>query len=113
MSRTMSSVNEYYETLPQRFQAPASKGVEAVFQWNIGGEGGRTFYAAVTNGDLKIEDGTHASPSVTLEADADNDLKVINGEMNGMMAVMKRKMKVGGNIKLAKKMQQIFPIEFA
>ena len=32
MSRTMSSVNEYYETLPQRFQAPASKGVEAVFQ---------------------------------------------------------------------------------
>ena len=50
---------------------------------------------------------------MTLEADADNYLKVINGEMNGMMAVMKRKMKVGGNIKLAKKMQQIFPIEFA
>src|SRR5260221_10947299 len=105
MSRTMNSVNEYFETLPERFRSDASRGVDAVFQWEIAGQGGRTFHAQVAEGRLTVADGKHASPSVTLEIAAEDYLKIVNGKMNGMMAVMTKKMKVNGNIILAKKMQ--------
>jgi putative sterol carrier protein len=107
----MSSVGQYYDTLPQRFQAEAAKGVEAVFQWEITGDGGRNFFASVNDGKLTITEGRHEKPTVSLNASADVYLKIVNGEMNGTMAVMTRKMKVNGNIMLAKKMQQIFPIK--
>ena len=107
----MNSVGQYFETLPQRFRAEASKGVDAIFQWEITGEGGREFHAVVKDGTLALASGKHEKPTVTLVVSAEHYLKIVNGEMNGVMAVMTRKMKVNGNVALAKKMQDIFPIK--
>src|SRR5262249_45533113 len=43
----VSSVKEYFETLPQRFQAEAAKTIQAVFQFELSGDGGGTFHVSV------------------------------------------------------------------
>ena len=106
----VSSCQEYFDTLPKRFVADASKGVSAVFQFNLSGDGGGDWHAIVNDRSVEIVVGKHAEPSSTITASADNYVKIANGEMNGLRAVMTRKMSVGGNLVMARKMQQIFPI---
>ncbi len=105
----VTSVKEYVDTLPQRFVAGASKGVKAVFQFELSGEGGATFNVTVDDGTMKVADGQAESPSTTIKMNGDDYVKMVNGKLSGTMAFMKGMLKVTGNVMLAQKMQAIFP----
>ena len=105
----ISSVNEYFDTLEQRFLPTAAEGLAMVFQWNLTGDNGCDYYATVNDGAMSKEQGVHDNPDVTITISADNYVKLINGKLNGAFAVMTRKLKVRGNVMLAKKMDEIFP----
>jgi putative sterol carrier protein len=105
----ISSAKEYFDTLSQRFQAHASKGMNAVFQFELSGDGGGTYHVIVTDGTMKVETGAHASPTATIKMNAADYVKMANGQINGMQAFMKGQLKVTGNMMLAQKMQAIFP----
>jgi putative sterol carrier protein len=105
----VSSVKEYFDTLPQRFVASASKGVNAVFQFELSGDGGGTYHVNVKDGAMEIVEGPHTTPSATIQMSADNYVKMVNGDLSGAMAYMKGQMKVKGNVLMAQKMQGIFP----
>lgn len=109
MSIQVSSVKEYFETLPQRFLPAGAKGVNAIFQFELSGEGGGTYHVKVNDGTMEIVEGPSASPSATIKMNADEFIQMSNGKLSGVMAYMKGKMKVGGNVMLAQKMQAIFP----
>lgn len=106
----VTTAKEYFETLPERFVADAAKGMNAVFQWELSGDDGTTFHAIVDDGKLEIHEGAHDSPKVTLKMIASDYVEVANGKMNGQLAAMTGKLKVGGNIMMARKMTKIFPI---
>jgi len=106
----VASVKEYFDTLNQRFVASASKGLNAVFQFELSGDGGGSYNIAVNDGTMEVKEGTAATPSVTIKMSADDYLKLINGQLNGTMAYMKGQMKVTGNLMLAQKMQAVFPV---
>ncbi len=105
----VTSVKDYIDTLPQRFVASASKGVHAVFQFELSGEGGATFHVTVDDGTMKVAEGQAPSPNTTIKMNGDDYVKMVNGKLNGAMAFMKGQMKVLGNVLLAQKMQAIFP----
>ena len=105
----VSTVQEYFDTLPARFVASAAKGVNAVFQFELAGEGGGTYHVTVDDGVMSVAEGASDAPSATLKMSADNYVKMANGELNGAMAFMKGQLKVTGNVMLAQKMQAIFP----
>ena len=105
----IASCADYFETLDRRFVASAANGVDAVYQFKLTGDGGGDWHVVVADGALRVEPGNHDNPSATLTAGADNYVKIANGDMNGLRAVMTRKMTVGGNLVLARKMQQMFP----
>ena len=109
MAQRVNSCQEYFDTLDQRFVASASKGVNAVYQFELSGDGGGTWHVEVADGDLKVHNGASAKPSAVVTSKADDYIKIANGEINGLRAVMTRKMKVQGNIVLARKMQHMFP----
>ena len=109
MSRRVESVQAYFESLPERFVASASKGVHAIFQFEISGDEGGTWHVIVKDGGLAIHDGPHENPSAKVLCSDENYLKICNGDMNGLRAVMSRKMKIQGNLVLARKMQHMFP----
>jgi putative sterol carrier protein len=105
----VKSVQEYFETLPQRFVSAAAKSLQAVFQFELTGDGGGTYHVSVDNGTMKVNEGAHPSPTATIKMGGDDYVKMVNGKLNGTMAFMKGQMKVTGNMLLAQKMQAIFP----
>ncbi|NVB40937.1 Rieske 2Fe-2S domain-containing protein [Pseudenhygromyxa sp. WMMC2535] len=105
----VANVDEYFQTLPQRFVPKAAKGVDAVFQWELGGAEGRTFHARVRDGAIDPCEGPHPEPTVTLAMDAHDYIQVVNGELDGMRAFTSGRGKVKGSVRVAMKMQKIFP----
>lgn len=105
----VTSVKHYIETLPERFVAGASKGVHAVFQFEISGDGGSTFHVSVDDGTMAVHDGQATSPNTTIKMNSADYVEMVNGKLSGTMAFMKGKLKVTGNVMLAQKMQNIFP----
>ncbi len=103
------SAEDYFATLERRFVPAAAKGVDAVFQWELTGEGGQTFHALVRDKTIQVERGAHAKPTVTLEMGAADYVKVINGELDGMRAFTSGKGKVKGSVTVAMKMRTLFP----
>jgi putative sterol carrier protein len=105
----VSSVKEYFETLPQRFVADAAKSIKAVFQFELAGENGGTYHVVVEEGKMQVVPSAHPTPTATIKMNGDDYVKMVNGQLNGAMAFMKGQMKVTGNVLLAQKMQAIFP----
>ncbi|GMV43344.1 MAG: hypothetical protein AMXMBFR64_50600 [Myxococcales bacterium] len=104
-----SSVSDYFETLPARFVASASIGLDAVFQWDITGNGGGTWHAVVQHGALTVAEGPHPSPNVTLTVGAGDYVEMVNGRLNGMLLFTTGRAKIAGDISLAMRMQSLFP----
>ena len=109
MSFQIDSVQHYFDSLGDRFVASASDGVDATFQFTLEGDGGGTWHVVVKDGGMAVSEGASDAPDSTIEARSGDWVKIVNGKMSGMRAVMTRKMKVGGNVTLARKMQQMFP----
>lgn len=105
----VKTVKEYFETLPERFKAEAAKSIQAVFQFELAGDGGGTYHVNVDHGKMQVVEGAHPTPTATLKMNGDDYVKMANGQLNGAMAFMKGQMKVTGNVLLAQKMQAIFP----
>ena len=105
----VSTVKEYFDTLGERFLPAGSKGLNAVFQFELSGDGGGTWHVAVADGSFSVGEGSHATPSATIKMAAENYVQLVNGKINGTMAFMKGQMKITGNMMLAQKMQAIFP----
>jgi putative sterol carrier protein len=105
----VSSVKDYFDTLPQRFVPTAAKGVNAVFQFELSGDDGGTYHVTVEDGSMKIGEGPSSNPSATIKMTSKDYVDMVNGKLSGTMAFMKGKLKVTGNVLLAQKMQSIFP----
>ncbi len=107
----VSSVKEYFDTLPQRFVASAAKGVKAVFQFELAGEGGGTYHVNINDGTMQVAEGPAAKADTTIKMASDDYVQMVNGKLSGTMAFMKGKLKVAGNVMLAQKMQAFLPPE--
>src|SRR5690242_16874574 len=105
MGATVTSVKNYFDTLNDRFVASASKGVSAVFQYELSGDGGGTYHVTVNDGTMTWTEGASATPTATIKMSAEDYIKMVNGQLSGTMAFMRGKMKVTGNVMVAQKMQ--------
>ncbi len=103
----VTSIKEVFEKMPGRLQGlPAD--LNAVIQFELGGEGGGQYYLAVANGAGAVTEGTAASPNMTLSAAAVDFLRLVNGELNPMAAFMQGAIRVKGDVSLAMKLQSLF-----
>lgn len=109
MSERITTVKEYFERLGERFVASAAKGVQAIFQFDISGPHGGVWHVVVNDGAMEVCEGKHPKPSATVTATDDDYVQIANGDINGLRAVMTRRMKVAGNLVMARKMQYILP----
>jgi len=105
----VTSVKEYFDTLDQRFIASAAKGVKAVYQFELAGDGGGTYHVTIDDGTMTVAEGASASANTTIKMTATDYIEMVNGKLSGTMAFMKGKLKVTGNVLLAQKMQNFLP----
>lgn len=101
-------VKGIFSSMPGNFNADAAKGMDAVIQFNLGGDGGGTWHVTIKDGACAVTEGAHASPKMTMTMAASDYVDMINGKLNGQMAFMSGKLKIAGDMGLAMKMQSLF-----
>ena len=106
----ITSVKDIFDKMPGVFDADAAQGLNAVFQFDITGDGGGNWTIIVKDGACEIAEGSHDEPTVTLTMSAETWLGMINKEVNGMQAFMGGQLKATGDIMLAQRIEQLFPL---
>jgi putative sterol carrier protein len=102
------TVQQIFDEMPKNFNATAAKGMNAVIQFNLGGDGGGQYHTIIKDGACSVQSGTHASPNMTLTMAATDYVDMIMGKLNGQMAFMSGKLKIAGDMGLAMKLQTLF-----
>jgi putative sterol carrier protein len=101
-------VKDVLDRMPEIFNPDAAKGMDAVFQLDISGDGGGNWNAVIKDGTCSIQKGSHTNPTVRLTMSADTWLAMVNRETNGMQAFMDGRLKVSGDIMLAQRLEKLF-----
>lgn len=103
----MSSVENTFSKIKSQFNAEAAAGLDAVFQFDIDGNG---YHLTVENSECVAASGFHDDPSVTLLMDEHTFGDVVSGETNGMAAFMAGRLKTEGDMMLATRLSDLFSL---
>jgi putative sterol carrier protein len=76
-----------------------------VYQFNVTGEQGGTWTVDCTVPEAKA--GAATDPGCTITISDRDFIDLVQGRLNGQLAFMSGKLKVGGNVALAMKLQQV------
>jgi len=94
--------------MPTRFNKDAAKGLNAIYQFDLSGDGGGTWHVTINNDSCEVKEGAAASPSITISMTAQDYLDMLSGKLNGQMAFMTGKLRIAGDMGLALRMQSLF-----
>ncbi len=102
-----NTVAESFEELKTRISPDKVKGMNAIYQWDVTGDGGGKWYVKLSDGAVDIQPGESDSPSITLTISSENYLDLVGGKLNGQMAFLTGKLKIQGDMTLAMKLQSL------
>ena len=105
---TKEEINAFIAKMPEIFLPEKAQGVNTMLQLNLSGENGGQWWVKITDGQCEVQAGTTENPAMTLTSTADDLYAVLTGETNAIAAFMQGKVKVGGDMSLALKMQTMF-----
>jgi putative sterol carrier protein len=103
-----TSCKQAFDAMPTRFNKEAAKGLNAVYQFDLSGDGGGKWHVAIANDTCEVKEGAAASPNITISMAAQDYLDMISGKLNGQMAFMTGKLRIAGDMGLALRMQSLF-----
>ncbi len=108
MPDAATSCKQVFEEMPNRLNKDAASGLNAVYQFDMTGEGGGKWYASIANDRCEVKEGSHPSPNITITSSAQDYLDIVNGKLNPQMAFMTGKLRIAGDMGLALKLQSLF-----
>ncbi|MEE2776325.1 MAG: SCP2 sterol-binding domain-containing protein [Acidobacteriota bacterium] len=108
MSETAAALKEIFDKMPENIDPSAVEGLDCVIQHDLGGDDGGQYYATIKDGACSVTEGRHDSPTMTLTMQATDFVALSNGSLDGMSAFMSGKLKIGGDMGLAMKLQSLF-----
>ncbi len=103
----VTSLDQIFNHIDQRFQPDKAEGVNAVYQFDLTGANSGKYWVKVANQTAEAQAGEHPDPTMVLTAAGDDFIALVNGKLNPMMAFMQGKIKVKGEMGLALKLQAI------
>jgi putative sterol carrier protein len=108
MADQPTSCKQAFEMMPSRFNKEAAKGLNAIYQFDLSGDGGGKWHVLINNDSCEVKEGPHPSPSITISMAAQDYLDMLSGKLNGQVAFMSGKLRIAGDMGLALKMQSLF-----
>jgi len=106
----MSQVAEFFDQLAGKVDASKIKGISAVYQFVITGDGGVERSVSIADGAMTVAEGKAEKANITLTMDAANFIDLIAGKLNGQTAFLTGKLKIQGDMTLAMKLQTLFSL---
>lgn len=104
------TIAEAFDTMVTIFNPTAAGSMSKTFQWNITGEEAGVYALKIANGACELVKGGVEKPDITITV-ADKDwLAIAEGKLNAMNAFTSGKIKIAGDMMLAMKLQQLFPV---
>ena len=100
-----------FEDMLAKFDPNAAEGLTAVFQWDVMGDDGGVWHIKVADGAAELVNERHPSPTVSQLCSTQLFLSMVNYEINGMQAFMSGKLKMTGDMNVAQKIYELFPLE--
>jgi putative sterol carrier protein len=94
--------------MPAAFRPEKAQGVQAVFQYVIGGQGGGEWFCEVTDGACRVAAGRHSAPSCTLAMEAADFLAMMNGRLPPMQAFTSGRLKISGDVLKSQLIEKLF-----
>jgi putative sterol carrier protein len=101
----MATVQEFFETLPERVPADRIAGMNQTYAFDI--EGAGMWTVAIADGSVQVTDGA-GEADATFSASEETFARVVAGELNPTTAYMTGKLKIKGDMGAAMKLQKIF-----
>ncbi len=107
----IDTVGQYFDGLPDRFDADAAARTSAIIQWEITGHGGGAWYAIVNRGHVTVREGVIDGPELTIRVGAADYVNILNGDASGKAIFASGRGQVEGSLRLAMKLEKIFPLD--
>ncbi len=105
----MPSAKEVFEKITQRMtnQPEKFEGIDAVYEFNISGDGGGVWTMDLKSSPKAINEGSSGNANCTINMSSTDFSEMIDGSLNPQMAFMTGKLKVSGDMGLAIKLGSI------
>jgi NAD(P)-dependent dehydrogenase (short-subunit alcohol dehydrogenase family)/acyl dehydratase/putative sterol carrier protein len=97
-----------FKGIPGAFQADKAAGVDIVFQFDISGGGGGSWYVTVKDGTCEAAEGAHPSPTTTIKMADDDFVNLITGKLNAMSAFTGGKLRIEGDLMKSQLIEKLF-----
>jgi putative sterol carrier protein len=108
MADAPTSCKQAFDLMPGRFNKDAAKGLDAVYQFDLSGDGGGKWQVHIGNDQCEVKEGAHPAPNITISMTAQDYLDMLAGKLNGQMAFMTGKLRIAGDMGLALRLQSLF-----
>lgn len=105
----MTSVADAVQAMKAKFNPSAAAGLDLVFGFNITDEN-KQYALIVKDGTCDLQQGENPDANVTLVMDSETLKGIVSGETDGMQAFMGGKLRAEGDMMLAMKLSELFPV---
>ena len=106
MTEAKTPKDFFEKVLPSRFKPDKAADIDVTVQVKITGPNGGNWAVTIKNQKLDIKEGTHPSPTLSLEMAETDYIDLINGKISGEKAFLTGKLRFKGNIALALKLRE-------
>ena len=105
---TQLDLQAIMDQLQRAFQSERATGINASIQFHITGEQGGDWYATIQDKKLTLNQGTVASPKLTITANSADLFNVFTGKVAPMQAYMSGKIQARGDLGLGMRLTDLF-----
>ena len=105
------SVKPIFEAMPFSLNKTAAQEANAVYQFNLSGEGGGQFVVTIKSGECTVVEGTAPAPDATISATAADYMNIVTGAYPFGLAYINGRLKVTGDLRLVLRMGAYFAPE--
>ncbi len=102
------SVDEAIDWLRKHFQPDSARGLDAVYAFELGGEGGGPLLLRIADGSLEARPEPVESADVRLRLPARDYYGILVGRENADLLYMAGRLEIDGDLSLAMKLRSLF-----
>jgi putative sterol carrier protein len=100
---------DVFDGMRESFRPEKAIGIHARYQFELSGPAGGWWWIEVNNGTSKIGRGKINNPNVTFITSDRDWVALSNGHLSGLWATLSGRLKVRGDQRLARKLDEMFP----